>query len=130
MATENKIKFSHDYCKVHNQTSARLMDVSMIDAEELNADLIEYDTKYIPKSLSDSCSCELHTDFDGDIEHCHYPLPRTGELVILTFIGNKHIPFCTIRTAKGRYGNKYDYYAKKLGRWFDIVIESEVQDGK
>ena len=118
----NKIKFSHTYCKFHGQTKAILIDVKEINANDLNDDLVEYDTKYIPTTLA--CECELHTDFDGDIEHCHYPLPK-GKLVILTCIGNKHIPFCTIRTAKGRYGDKYKYYTEKLGQWFDVVIESE-----
>lgn len=118
----NKIKFSHNYCKLYNQIEAKLMSVWLTDFKSLHTDLIEYDTKYIPE-LTDSC--ESHTDFEGDIEHCHYPLPK-NDLVILSFIGDKHIPFCTIRSAKGRYCDKYQYYSNKIGQWFDIIIENNV----
>ena len=105
------------------QLKARLLDVVLLDAKTLNDDLVEYDTRYIPATLVDSCACELHTDYLGDKEHCHYPLPKRGELVQLIFLGNKGIPFCTIRTRKGRYGDKYEYYKPLIGEWFDVVVK-------
>jgi len=121
-----KIKFSHEYVKTWGQKSARLLavDVVLLKAKELYPELIEYDTRYIPATLADSCACELHTDFEGDVEHCHYPLPK-GELIQLTFIGDKGIPFCTIRTRKGRYGDKLDYYSPLIGEWFDVIVIKE-----
>ncbi len=117
-----KIDFSHNYPKLHGQKKGLLVHVSKAKQSDLNDSLVEYDTKYLPDSLEDSCGCELHTDFDGDIEHCHYELPK-GDLVILTFIGDNHIPFCTIRSRYGRYGDKYEYYSKHIGEWFDLSME-------
>lgn len=112
------IKFSHNYTKLHDQVKGLLVHVRKASWCDLNDDLVEYDTKYIP-TTADSCGCELHTDYEGDIEHCNYPLPK-GELVVLTFIGDKGIPFSTIRSAYGEYGNKYNYYTKRIGKWFDL----------
>ena len=33
----------------------------------------------------------------------------------IIFLGNKNIPFCTIRTAYGKMGNKKEYYQSKKG---------------
>ena len=124
------IKFSHEYVKMWGQKSARLLavDIVLLKARELSPELIEYDTKYIPATLEDSCGCKLHTDFDGDVEHCHYPLPK-GELIKLTFIGDKGIPFCTIRTryrydrGKNQKVDKVDYYKPLISEWFDVVVK-------
>jgi len=119
------IKFSHNYAKLDGQKSARLLDIVILDAKAVQANirLVEYDTKYIPANLANSCACELHTDYEGDIEHCHYHLPKSGELIQLVFIGDTGIPFCTIRSRKGRYGDKYDYYKPLIGGWFDVVVK-------
>jgi len=122
------IKFSHNYCKTWEQTRGRLLDVVLLDAKTLNDDLVEYDTKYFPATLADSCGCELHTNFPGDEEHCHYPLPK-GELIQLIFVGDKGIPFCTIRTryrydrGKNQKVDKCDYYSPLIGEWFDVVVK-------
>ena len=96
-----KIKFSHDYPKLHGQKKAILLDIKCTDREKLHPDLIEYDTK--------NCN--------GD----YYELPK-GKVIILYFTGEKDIPFCTIR----RYtASKYDYYYMIRGETFDIVIGTE-----
>lgn len=118
------IKFSHNYPKLWNQNSARLLDVQLIDANDINEDLREYDTKYI-KNIN---VCYDVTTFDYD----YYPLPKKGELIQLTFKGVKGIPFCTIRS---RYGydrtkkekqDKWNYYNNLLGYWFDIVVKKDI----
>ena len=75
-----KIKFSHNYFKLHNQTKAELIDIKRI--------VIDKDTPY-----------------DGG----RYELKK-GDYVMLVFLENLGIPFTTIRSAKGRYGDRYEYY--------------------
>lgn len=70
------IKFSHEYPKLHGQTSAELLAVHPLDA-------------HTPKEL---------LDYDTTYEGGRYPL-RSGEYIQLIFLGNLRIPFCTIRSA-------------------------------
>lgn len=101
-----KIKFSHNYQKLHGQTSAVLLAVQELSfPTDRNDDLIEYDTTYLSPNGIDS-----------------YPLPD-GTYLQLIFIGNKHIPFCTIRSKYGgSHKNKKDYYESLVWETFQIVI--------
>ena len=99
-----KIKFSHNYYKLHNQTKAQLISVkSIVIDKDTPSELLEYDTTY-----------------DGG----RYEL-KNGDYVMLVFLGNLGIPFTTIRSAKGRYGDKYKYYYPHIGDLFDIIIAEE-----
>jgi hypothetical protein len=102
----NRIKFSHNYPKLWNQKEAFLVNIQVIDDNDLsgNCDLIEYDTKIS--------------------EGNYYPLPK-GKKLHLTFIGDKWIPFCTIRRFTEQ---KAKYYRELKGKYFKIVIE-EIGDG-
>lgn len=100
-----KIKFSHVYPKLANQTSAKLLDVRMVRRDKLDTYMLELDTEYLGA---------------GDLIE-HYPLPN-GLLLVLTFQGNRLIPFTTIR----RYtSKKADYYESCIGKEFDIAIIHE-----
>ncbi len=103
----NKIKFSHDYPKLHGQKEAELLRVVIVSYYHLHKDLIEYDTKYILPDYS--------PDLQGGV--CHYQLPKTN-LLHLTFVGDKGIPFCTIRRHTVQ---KFSYYKRLVGKKFDIV---------
>lgn len=93
------IKFSHNYPKLHGQTSATLLAVIPIRIDRNTPrDLIEYDTK-----------------FDGG----YFPLP-TGDYIQLIFLGNLRIPFCTIRKAYPQ--SKVDYYTAAIGETFEVVV--------
>ncbi len=97
----NVIKFSHNYPKLWGQKTARLISVELIFPTEfpLNQDLIDYDTK----------------TKEGE----YYPLPK-NEYLQLIFLGNKKIPFCTIR----RYTlEKRNYYVNKTRQEFKIEIK-------
>jgi hypothetical protein len=97
-----QIKFSHEYPKLHNQKSARLLAVEIAPVWDLLPDFVEYDTAY------------------GDGEH--FVLPR-GTIIVLTFAGNNRIPFTTLRS----YGHqKYAWYKSQIGQTFEIVILQEV----
>lgn len=102
MTTAHTIKFSHAYPKLHGQTSASLLAVIPIRIDkDTPRELLEYDTKY-----------------DGG----YFPLP-TGDYIQLVFIGNLHIPFCTIR--KAWPPQKVEYYKATIGYDFEIKIKGE-----
>jgi hypothetical protein len=92
------IKFTGDYPKLWNQNSAKLIRVELLPFNpDTMKDLLEYDTK--------------HTDGS------YYKLPK-GDYLQLFFIGDKHIPFCTIR----RFTQvKADYYLHNIGQWFEVI---------
>ncbi len=94
------IKFSSNYPKLHNQMEAKLVNIEIVSFYELHNDLIEYDTK----------------NTRGE----YYKLPKSN-LIHLTFIGNKFIPFCTIRK---HTTEKYAYYKSHLGETFNVEIIS------
>lgn len=101
----NKIEFSKNYPKLWDQTQAKLIAVEDINIDEnTNKDLIEYDTK-----ANDGSYYEL----------------KKGSYIQLIFLGNKNIPFCTIRSAYGQYGNKKEYYQAKIGEMFNIIINKK-----
>ena len=96
------IRFSHNYPKLHKQTTATLLAVIPIRIDRNTPrELIEYDTK-----------------FDGG----YFPLP-TGDYIQLVFIGNLHIPFCTIR--KAWPPQKVEYYKSAIGYDFAIHVKKE-----
>ncbi len=96
-----EIKFNKNFIKLHNQTSAQLIDVKMVDLSCMNDDdfneLKEYD-----------CKAD-----DGS----YYPLDRNGYCTLLIFLGNKNIVFQTIRKKE----SFMKYYNQK-GIVFDIYI--------
>ena len=95
-----QIKFSHNYPKVHNQETALLVQVKLLEREELHEDLVRYDTAW-----NDGNSLGF------------YELPK-GKVIHLTFIGDKEIPFCTIR----RYTPvKLHYYMTSRKESFEII---------
>lgn len=96
-----KIKFSHNYPKLWNQTAAELLAVKEIRIDKnTHPDLIEYDTKAV----------------NGE-----YFKLNTGNHIQLIFLGNKGIPFCTIRSAFPE--TKVAYYKSLIGKILDIEIK-------
>lgn len=98
----NVIKFSHPYPKLWGQKQATLLDVRIIHSQKLSNDLVEYDTKI---SLGK-----------------YYKLPKDGFLIQLIFLGDKQIPFCTLR--------KYDqaklaFYKGLRGQSFEVKMTEE-----
>lgn len=98
-----KIKFSKEYPKLHGQVTAKLIGIEFIKPSDfpLNQDLLDYDTKAI----------------DGS----YYPLPKNQYLQLI-FLGNKKIPFCTIRRFTIEKGI---YYRKLIGKEFELIREFE-----
>ncbi len=114
----NQIKFSHSgYTKLHGQTSGRLIWIEIRDRKELCEEFVEYDTVYKISGAYVECK--------GDDEE-YYPLP-SGKLIVLVFLGDKLIPFSTVRRwtpMKNADGlNKEEWYRSKIGEQFEIVIK-------
>jgi hypothetical protein len=101
-----EIKFSHSYPKLHGQIRATLLSIIMSDRKNLNPELVHYDTLYLEPDGVFPC-----------VEK-HYPLPD-GPLMILVFVGNKLIPFTTVRrwTAKIE-----EFYRQNINQVFDVKI--------
>lgn len=103
----NVIKFSHNYKKLWSQQSAELIAVRDIIINDYTSnDLLEYDTKTT----------------SGEYYKLH-----PGKHVQLFFLGEKRIPFCTIRSAYSKFGDKRKYYANKIGETFKIVITNKTE---
>lgn len=99
------IKFAKQFLKLHGQTSAELVAVKLLDTATISSndfeELVEYDAKAN----------------DGS----YYPLDRNKTYTQLIFIGNKNIPFTTLRNK-----NKYLDYMKSIGWVYDIEVENEL----
>jgi hypothetical protein len=98
---EYVIKFSNDHPKLWGQKKGELLAVRRCFAGVVhkNKDLLEYDTK--------NCKGE------------YYQLPKHNYLIQLIFLGDKQIPFCTLRRFDRQ---KYDFYQNNVGEIFDILI--------
>lgn len=102
------IKFSHNYPKLHRQTMAELLAIKVICATDVQStgfliDLWDYDTTYISR----------------DYIRYNYELPKKGQLIQLIFLGNKYIPFCTLRSWNPE---KHEYYRAAIGETFKIEV--------
>ncbi|OEJ15441.1 hypothetical protein BFL38_14225 [Brachyspira hampsonii] len=62
--------------------------------------------------------------FTKALDGSYYELKK-GKYIQLIFLGNKNIPFCTIRSAYGKMANKKEYYQSKIGEVFNIIIVCE-----
>ena len=101
-----EIKFNDDYPKLHGQKTATLVAVTRIKIDtEKDKELLEYDTK-----KSDGTYYEI----------------KNGLYMQLIFLGDKAIPFCTLRSALPAH--KVEQYKTQIGRPFKIVIEKEAQN--
>jgi hypothetical protein len=99
------IKFSSDYPKLHGQKTATLVAVARIKIDENTPpELLEYDTKKADGSYF-------------NLEH--------GTYLQLIFLGDKSIPFCTIRSAQPAH--KVEDYKSSIGQKYNIeIIENNV----
>lgn len=98
------IRFSHNYPKLHWQTTAELLAVRPIRIDgNTPIELIDYDTMY--------------HDENGYVRHYHL---GAGAYIQLIFLGNLRIPFCTIR--KAYPPSKVEYYTAAIGETFAVEV--------
>lgn len=102
-----KIKFSHDYPKLHGQTSALLLAVYACARSSLVNEFIIYDTRYYSE----------HGE-DGENGYLYYDLPN-GRVLCLVFLGNDLIPFTTVRRWTEE---KERYYRENVNKRFGIEL--------
>lgn len=108
------IGFSHEYLKMHGQRSGTLIDVEQVDRENLTGEFLEYDTSYLG---NDGKVHKYGVDF-GD-------KAADARLAVLVFIGDKLIPFTTIRNL-----TDFDEVFYSIGRKYDFVFKGSEESGK
>jgi hypothetical protein len=104
MSSQPFIKVSHPFSKLRYQTKARLVYMTVVDAESLHRDFIEYDSLYYPYGFHPKYS----------------QIPSAGKVIVLYLIGNKMIPFSSIRK---HTPEKELFYRSLLGKILTIVIK-------
>ena len=107
------IKFSHEYQKLPNAFSARLVHACVVNLKDLHPEFIEYDTTYY-------ASKSLHKG-----EKRHFQL-KSGKYIMLMFLANEPMGrslFTTLRPAWPTA--KVDYYVRNVGNVFAIDIDPE-----
>jgi hypothetical protein len=110
MVTSPVIKFYHAHPKLWGQTSAELIDVREINIPgDFTRELREYDTAYD----------------DGEGKE-YFSLPA-GDYLQLIFVGNRGVPFCTLRY---KTPEKERYYGSRLNCTFAIEISGETTKTK
>lgn len=90
-----QIKFNRNYKKLHNQNKAKLIRVGEIQGKDLCKEFVEYDTDN------------------------KYPIELNQFYLILYFIGNKLIPFTTLRKLND---NNLHYY-NHIGCDYELIIK-------
>ena len=98
----NTIKFAKQLLKLHGQTSAELVAVRLVDTALMS-----------PADFDELYNYDCKAD-DGS----YYPLDNNKTYTQLIFIGNKNIPFTTLRNK-----NKYLDYVKQIGWVFSVEVE-------
>lgn len=94
------IKFNRNYKKLHGQTSAILVYKDVMFPEQLKKEFIEYDTEG---------AYEI-------VDHSY---------LVLYFVGNKYIPFSTLR--KNNAENRKKYLDCELYTTFKIEVQEQTK---
>lgn len=96
------IKFAKQFLKLHGQTSEQLVAVRLVDTALMS-----------PADFDELYNYDCKAD-DGS----YYPLNKDKTYTQLIFIGNKNIPFATLRNK-----NKYMDYINQIGWVFSVEVE-------
>ena len=82
---------------------AKLIFVQEVRIKHLSKDFLKYDTKINKKEE-------------------YYKLPKEGKMIQLIFLGNKEIPFCTLRR---HTSERFTFYLKNINKIFNIKVGEE-----
>jgi len=93
-----EIRFNRNYKKLHNQKKAVLIQTATVKGENIQKEFVKYDTDFL---------------FEFDKKETY---------LLLIFVGDKMIPFTTLRKLNIENVKQYVGYE---GDYFDIVIEEE-----
>ena len=97
-----KIKFSHKYWKLHNIDclckKLQLLDIVNIKLEDMSKEFLDYDT-----------------------EKGTFPLPKSGEYMMLIFLkDNGYQGTNLMTTLRRRTPEKEKYYRSLIGQWLEV----------
>lgn len=98
MSEIKEINFDHNYKKLHNQTKAVLIQTAILKGVNIPKEFIKYDTDN------------------------KYELKENEDYLYLVFVGDKMIPFTTVRKLNIENVKKYVGYE---GDYFYIVVEEK-----
>jgi hypothetical protein len=112
-----QIKFSHNYPKIWGQKRAQLITVRLLDCQgvAINKVLLEYDTYW-----NNEWGCAWLQELELERPDGYYELPKTGKLIQLVFLGDRDIPFCTLRRFTPE---KFEYYRNLARQVFEVIID-------
>ncbi len=103
------IKFSHHYLKMNRVSGfekSKLLAVFRINLKDLSKDFRNYDTSF----------------YNSDAILEQYPLPESGDYLVLLLLSERGDLWTTIRSEK--FG-KFQYYNDQIGKTFDCIIKEE-----
>lgn len=92
----NEIRFNRNYSKLHNQTRACLIQTAVLEGKYIKKEFVDYDTDNL------------------------YKINKKETYLLLVFVGEKIIPFTTLRKLTIENVKKYVGYE---GDSFNIVVE-------
>lgn len=110
-----KIKFDHPYCKIYGQQTAKLIHIERVSCKDLDEFMINMDTQYYVEVPSDTTP-EIPKK---ELRSCKL---KKGSLILLIFLGDKNIPFTTLRNFRD---STFRAYRSLIGDMFDIVVKNE-----
>jgi len=116
MKTE-KLKFDHPFFKLYGQKTAKLIHIDRVSYSDLDPLMIEMDTQY--SAIVPDKDKEHEEVTRREIRTCKL---KKGGLVLLVFLGNKNIPFTTLRNGRD---STFRRYRDQVGDTFDIVVKGE-----
>lgn len=96
-----RIGFTHNYSKLHEQTYAQVLMVRLVYKDSLNSEFIQYDT-------------------DG-----LFQLEDDDIFIELILLGNKGIPFTTLRSYTQKNADKY---LRSKGTFFEIYVNENPKE--
>lgn len=99
-----RLSLQKNFIKLHGQKTASLLEARIVDLKDMSDDDFQHLTEYDCKAI------------DGS----YYPLKKNNQYCLLVFLGDKNIPFSTLRNIQ-----KYEYYKNKIKTIFEVVVEND-----
>lgn len=109
-----KISFAHNFIKLDEQKTAELVRVKIISRTELDEETVIANTQYYENHEVPNSDTPIR-----GIKCSHIP---NGSLLLLVFLGDRNIPFTTLRQFKDATWKRYK---SMLNHIFEIVVEEQ-----
>lgn len=115
---KKKIEFNYNYTKLRDQKTAELVRVKIVSRTELDEEMVKIDTEHVvshPVPAGQKLAGSTISEFK------HYHLPN-GSLLLLAFLGDRNIPFVSLRRFKDA---TWRMYKSQLNHVFEIVVKKK-----